>query len=93
MLVDTLLHRSLFFSKNMYGKRVYEEHQHAFADVIIKDHTSARAAQNFVDIWVNHATFSKANGMPFAYYDGHMTRITRMFYACEFLGPLTYLCN
>ena len=38
MLVDTLLHRPLFFSKNMYEKRVSAEDRAAFAELSYNDH-------------------------------------------------------
>ena len=67
MLVDTLLHRSLFFSKNMYEKRVSAEDRAAFAELSYKDHTGADALEAFRDSWLNHCRLREDSGENVAY--------------------------
>ena len=67
MLVDVLLHRSLYFSKKAYEAEVGEEAIQAFADVIIKDHAGATARKDFEDSWNNHVTHRRQESMPVAY--------------------------
>jgi hypothetical protein len=67
MLVDTLLHRSLFFSKNMYEKRVSAEDRAAFAELSYNDHTGVDGLENFWDSWLNHCRLREDLGEQVAY--------------------------
>ena len=67
MLVDTLLHRSLFFSKNMYERRVSAEDRAAFAELSYKDHPGADALETFRDSWLNHCRLREDLGLQVAY--------------------------
>jgi hypothetical protein len=67
MLVDTLLHRSLFFSKNMYEKRVSAEDRAAFAELSYKDHTGVNVLDDFRDSWLNHCRLREDSGEKVAY--------------------------
>ncbi len=57
MLVDKLLHRSLFFSENMYERRVSDEDRLAFAKLIRNDHTASTAGDEFRESWLNHTRY------------------------------------
>ena len=67
MLVDTLLHRSLFFSKNMYEKRVSAEDRAAFAELSYNDHTGVNGLEDFRDAWLNHCRLRADLGENVAY--------------------------
>ncbi len=67
LLVDTLLHRSLFFSKNMYKKCVQDQDRLAFADIIIEDHASPDSAQEFADCWKSHVASCNEAGVSVDY--------------------------
>ena len=67
MLVDTLLHRSLFFSKNMYERRVSDEDRLAFAQLIRKDHMASTAGDEFRESWLNHTRFRVETGVAVAH--------------------------
>jgi hypothetical protein len=72
MLMDTLMHRCLFFqvSKNLYEKKDSAQDRHAFAEVVIADHnrqgllttlqSAGRTTSPFGPFRVSH-------GMPMAY--------------------------
>jgi hypothetical protein len=63
MLVDTLLHRSLFFSKNMYERRVSDEDRLTFAKLIRNVHTASTAGDEFRESWLNHTRFREGAGL------------------------------
>ena len=67
LLVDQLLHRAFYFSKNLYEKSMDEEARAAFARVTIHDHTELWSRGEFLDSWLNHVTYRAAHGMPVAY--------------------------
>ncbi len=67
MLVDTLLHRSLFFFKNMYERYVSDEDRLAFAQLISKDHTAITAGDDFRDSWLNHTCLREEAGVAVAH--------------------------
>jgi hypothetical protein len=62
MLVDTLLHRSHFFSKNMYERRMSDEDILAFAKLIRNDHTASTTGDEFRESWLNHTRFREDAG-------------------------------
>jgi hypothetical protein len=67
MLVDTLLHRALFFSKNMYEKRVSDDDRAANSQLIRKDHTAITAADEFRESWLNHVSSREGAGVAVAH--------------------------
>ena len=62
-----MLHRSLFFSKNMYEKRVFAEDRAAFAELSYNDHTGVDGLENFRDSWLNHCRLRGDLGEQVAY--------------------------
>jgi hypothetical protein len=67
MLMDTLMHRSLFFSKSMYEKKVTARDRQDFQDLIIDDHHQPDARNDFQDCWNNHVTNRAQRQLPVAY--------------------------
>ena len=67
MLVDTLMHRCLFFSKTLYEKKVAPNDRQEFADQIFDDHNDAAAMSEFQDCWNNHVTFRTERKLPVAH--------------------------
>jgi hypothetical protein len=67
MLVDTLMHRCLFFSKTLYEKKVAPNDRQEFADQIFDDHNDAAAMSEFQDCWNNHVTFRADRKLPVAH--------------------------
>jgi hypothetical protein len=67
MLMDTLMHRSLFFSKSQYEKKVTQRDRQDFADQIIDDHHASDAMFDFQDCWNNHVTCRAQRQLPVAY--------------------------
>ena len=67
MLMDTLMHRSLFFSKSLYEKKVPARDRQDFADQIIDDHNLPEAMFEFQDCWNNHVTSRAQRQLPVAY--------------------------
>ena len=67
MLVDTLMNRCLFFSKNQYEKKVSARDRLDFADLIIDDHSSTDAMSDFQDCWNNHVTVRAQRNLAVAY--------------------------
>ena len=67
MLTDTLMHRSLFFSKSLYEKKVPARDRQEFADQIIDDHNDPAAILEFQDCWNNHVTSRAQRLLPVAY--------------------------
>jgi hypothetical protein len=67
MLTDTLMHRSLFFSKSLYEKKVTARDRQDFQDQIIDDHHHPDAMHDFQDCWNNHVTSRAQRQLPVAY--------------------------
>jgi hypothetical protein len=67
MLMDTLMHRSLFFSKSLYEKKVTARDRQDFQDQIIDDHNDPAAMFDFQDCWNNHVTSRVQRQLPVAY--------------------------
>jgi hypothetical protein len=67
MLVYTLRNRCLFFSKNQYEKKVSARDRLDFSDLIIDDHSSTDAMNDFQDCWNNHVTVRAQRNLTVAY--------------------------